>query len=192
MKKYKNRCFFAKMWVFTADSYQKVVLLGLFCLFGFLIELLFYGRGLTTEDVGEPKRRLENNEFQALKNYDPNNAKGAKESTYLHMLISSRLIDYFNSAKKEREISSEDSISNSYTLENEVNDYDEILEPVLETLTYEEQTYLQYRYNDELSFKQIGDIFGITHKQASKKVENIQIKLKRKLEKEDYRLEDII
>ena len=138
------------------------------------------------------KRRLENNEFQALKNYDPNNAKGAKESTYLHMLISSRLIDYFNSAKKEREISSEDSISNSYTLENEVNDYDEILEPVLETLTYEEQTYLQYRYNDELSFKQIGDIFGITHKQASKKVENIQIKLKRKLEKEDYRLEDII
>lgn len=136
------------------------------------------------------KRRLENNEFQALKNYDP--SKGAKESTYLHLLISSRLIDFFNSAKKEREISSEDSISNSYTLEDEVNDYEEILEPVLETLTYEEQTYLQYRYKDELSYKQIGSIFGITHKQASKKVENIQIKLKRKLEKASYRLEDIL
>jgi len=138
------------------------------------------------------KRRLENNEFQALKNYDPNNAKGAKESTYLHMLISSRLIDFFNSSKKEREISSEDSISNSYTVEDEVNDYDEILEPILETLTYEEQTYLQYRYNDELSYKQIGDIFGITHKQASKKVENIHLKLKRKLEKTGLTLEDIL
>ncbi len=136
------------------------------------------------------KRRLENNEFQALKNYDP--TKGAKESSYLHMLISSRIIDFFNSAKKEREISSEDSISNSYTLEDEVNDYSEILENLMESLTFEEQTYLQYFYNDELSYKEIGQIFGITHKQASKKVENIQIKLKRKVKKIDYRLEDIL
>ena len=152
-------------------------------------------RKLTILDVIEEcqdyiKRRLENNDFQALKNYDP--SKGAKESTYLHMLISSRLIDFFNSAKKEREISSEDSISNSYTLEDEVNDYNEILETVVEELTYEEKTYLQYRYNDELSYKQIGDIFGITHKQASKKVANIQIKLRRKLEKMNYTLEDIL
>lgn len=136
------------------------------------------------------KRRLENNEFQALKNYDP--TRGAKESTYLHMLISKRIIDFFNSAKKEREISSEDSISNSYTLEDEVNDYNEILEDVVETLTYEEQTYLKYRYTDELSYKEIGNIFGITHKQASKKVENIQIKLRRKLEKLGFSLEDIL
>lgn len=136
------------------------------------------------------KRRLENNEFQALKNYDP--TKGAKESSYLHMLISSRIIDFFNSAKKDREISSEDSISNSYTLEDEVNDYSEVLESVLETLSYEEQTYLQYRYNDELSYKEIANIFGITHKQASKKVENIRKKLKRKVAKSNYRLEDII
>jgi len=152
-------------------------------------------RHLTISDVIEEcqdyiKRRLENNEFQALKNYDPN--KGAKESTYLHILISSRLIDFFNSAKKEREISSEDSISNSYTIEDEENDYKEILESVIEELSYEEQTYLQYRYNDELSYKQIGNIFGITHKQASKKVENIQIKLRRKLEKMNYSLEDIL
>lgn len=138
------------------------------------------------------KRRLENNEFQALKNYNPNNVQGAKEETYLHMLISSRLIDFFNSAKKEREISSEDSISNSYTIEDEVNDYNEILENVVEELTFEEQTYIKYRYTDELSYKEIGNIFGITHKQASKKVENIQIKLKRKLEKSDYSLEDIL
>jgi len=138
------------------------------------------------------KRRLENNEFQALKNYDPNHAKGAKEETYLHMLISSRLIDFFNSAKKEREISSEDSISNSYTIEDEVNDYSEILEDVLQELTFEEQTYIKYRYTDELSYKQIGDIFGITHKQASKKVENIQIKLKNKFKKSGLTLEDIL
>ena len=137
------------------------------------------------------KRRLENNEYQALKNYDL--TKGTKESSYLHMLISSRLIDFFNSAKKEREISSEDSISNSYTIEDEVNDDDnELLESVLEELTFEEQTYIKYRYNDELSYKEIGNIFGITHKQASKKVENIQIKLRRKLEKLNYSLEDIL
>ena len=136
------------------------------------------------------KRRLENNDFQALKNYDP--TKGAKETTYLHTLISSRLIDFFNSAKKEREISSEDSIRNSYTIEDEVNDYSEILENVIKTLTYEEQTYIKYRYNDELSYKEIGNIFGITDKQASKKVENIQKKLRRKLEKLDYSLEDIL
>lgn len=138
------------------------------------------------------KRRLENNEFQALKNYDPNNAKGAKEETYLHMLISSRLIDFFNSAKKEREISSKDSISNSYTIEDEVNNYNEILEDVLEELTFEEQTYIKYRYTDELSYKEIGNIFGITHKQASKKVENIQIKLKNKFQKSGLTLEDIL
>ncbi len=136
------------------------------------------------------KQRLEKSDFQALKNYDP--TKGAKESSYLHMLISSRIIDFFNSAKKNREISSEISISNSYTLEDEVDDYSEVLETLLETLSYEEQTYLQYRYNDELSYKEIGNIFGITHKQASKKVENIQIKLKRKLAKSDYSLEDIL
>jgi len=150
---------------------------------------------LTITDVVEEcqdyiKRRLENNDFQALKNYDP--TKGAKESTYLHTLIGSRLIDFFNSAKKEREISSEDSISNSYTIEDEVNDYSEILKEVVEELTFEEQTYIKYRYTDELSYKEIGNIFGITHKQASKKVENIQIKLKRKLEKLDYSLEDIL
>jgi len=136
------------------------------------------------------KRRLENNEFQALKNYDP--TKGAKESSYLHMLISSRIIDFFNSAKKEREISSEDSISNSYTLDDEVNDYDKILETLLETLSSEEQTYLKYFYIDELSYKEIGNIFRITHKQASKKLENIRKKLKRKVAKSNYRLEDII
>ena len=150
---------------------------------------------LTITDIVEEcqdyiKRRLENNDFQALKNYDP--TKGAKETTYLHTLISSRLIDFFNSAKKEREISAEDSISNSYTIEDEVNDYSEILENVIKTLTYEEQTYIKYRYSDELSYKEIGNIFGITDKQASKKVENIQKKLRRKLEKLDYSLEDIL
>ena len=150
---------------------------------------------LTIADVVEEcqdyiKRRLEKNEFQALKNYDP--TKGAKESTYLHTLIGSRVIDFFNSSKKKREISSEDSIRDSYTLDAEINDYDEILESVLEDLTYEEQTYLKYFYKDELSHKEIGDIFDMTHQQASKKVENILRKLRTKLKKSNYSLEDIL
>ena len=138
------------------------------------------------------KRRLENNEFQALKNYDP--TRGAKESTYLHTLISSRLIDFFNSAKKDRELSSESSINNSsYERAEELEgDVKEIIDSFTEQLSFEEQTYLQYRYNDELSHKEIANIFGISEKQASKKLENIQIKLKRKLEKANYSLEDII
>ena len=148
------------------------------------------GSSIVEECYDYIRMRLENNEFQALKNYDP--TKGAKESTYLYTLIGSRLIDFMNSAKHQRELSSEDSIRNSYTTEDEPNDYDKILNNVIETLTFEEQTYLQYRYNDELSYKEIGAIFNITHKQASKKVENIQIKLKHKLKKENYTLEDIL
>ena len=136
------------------------------------------------------RKRLENNKFQALEKYDP--TKGAKESTYLYILVSSRIIDYFNSSQYKRELSNENSISNSFTTQNEPNDYDEILDDVIEELSFEEQTYLKYRYNDELSFKEIGTIFGITHKQASKKVENIQIKLRKKLEKANYSIEEIL
>ena len=152
---------------------------------------------LTIVDIVEEcqdyiKTRLINNEFQELKNYNPNHQKKATEETYLHTLIASRLIDFFNSSKHQRELSSESSISNRYTTENEPTDYNEILEDVVESLSYEEQTYIQYRYKEELSYKEIGAIFGITHKQASKKVENIQIKLRKKLEKENYTLKDIL
>ena len=74
----------------------------------------------------------------------------------------------------------------------EATDYDEILDEVIDELSFEEQTYLKYRYHDELSYKEIGDIFGLSHKQAAKKVENIQIKLRKKLEKMNYSLEDIL
>ncbi len=73
------------------------------------------------------KKRLEKDSFQALKNYDP--TKGAKESTYLHTLIASRLIDFFNSSKKKREINSESSISNRIYEESKLeSDVEEILE----------------------------------------------------------------
>jgi len=138
------------------------------------------------------KRRLENNEFQALKNYDP--TRGASEDTYLYMVISRRIIDFFNSAKKDRELSSEDSIRSSSYQEAEPleGDVSEIVEEIVETLTFEEQTYIKYRHTDELSYQEIGDIFGMTAKQAAKKIENIQIKLKRKLKKMGLTLEDII
>ena len=137
------------------------------------------------------RKRLEKDNFKALKKYDPHNAQGAKESTYLHMLVSSRLIDFFNSAPHKRELLVMSSISDR-SQEDNITDYCEIVDDICETLTYEEQTYLQYRYTDELSYKQIGDIFGITHKQASKKVENIQKKLKNKFKKSGLTLEDIL
>lgn len=138
------------------------------------------------------KRRLENNDFQALKNYDAN--KGAKESTYLHMLISSRLIDFFNSAANKREFLDESSISNSYDTETEEisDEPNEILENFVSELTFEEQTYLQYRYNDEMSYREIANMFGIEEKQASKKVENIQKKLRRRLDNSGYDFGDMI
>ena len=137
-------------------------------------------------------RRLEKNDFQALKNYD--SSKGAKESTYLHMLISSRLIDFFNSAANKREFLDDDSINNSYDTDTEEtpNEPNEILGNVVSELTFEEQTYLQYRYNDEMSYREIANIFGIEEKQASKKVENIQKKLKRKLNNSGYDFGDML
>jgi len=138
------------------------------------------------------RQRLEKDEFQALKKYDPKHHKKAKEKSYIHMLVSSRLIDFFNSAKHQRELLVMDSIREVESIEAPINDYNEILDNLLEELNSEEKTYLQYRYNDELSYKEIGAIFGLSHKQASKKVENIQIKLRKKLEKSNYSLEDIL
>jgi len=164
-----------------------------------IIEKLCYNKcsHLTIVDVIEEcqdyiKGRLENNEFQALKNYDANHEKGAKAESYLYMLISSRLIDFFNSAKHQRELSVIDSIREVESIETEPNDYSEILDELIEELTYEEQTYIQYRYNDELSYKEIGAIFNLTEKQSAKKVENIRIKLRKKLEKSNHTLEDIL
>jgi RNA polymerase sigma factor (sigma-70 family) len=151
---------------------------------------------LTITDVIEEcqdyiKKRLEKDSFQALKNYDP--TKGAKESTYLYTLISSRLIDFFNSAKKEREISSESSITNKSYEESELPaDVEDILERFTSQLSFEEQTLLQYRYNDELSYREIGAIFGMTHKQASSKIEKIQLKLRKKMKKAGLSFEVII
>jgi RNA polymerase sigma factor (sigma-70 family) len=136
------------------------------------------------------KGRLENNSFQTLKNYDPN--RGAKESTYLYMVISRRIIDFFNSAKYQRELSVMDSIREVESTQTEQNDYNEILDEVIKELSFEEQTYLKYRYKDELSYKEIADIFDKTNKQVAKKVENIQIKLRKKLKKRNYTLEDIL
>ena len=135
------------------------------------------------------QRRLEKDEFKEFKNYDSNKSK---ESTFLYTVISSRLIDFFNSASKKREIFDEVSISNSYYIEDKPNDVKEIIDKFIIQLSYEEQTYLQYFYNDGRSAKEIGDIFLLTPKQVAKKIENIQIKLKRKFTKANYSFEDII
>ena len=153
-------------------------------------------RHLTIPDVIEEcqdyiKRRIESNNFQALRKYDPN--RGAKESSYLHTVISSRLIDFFNSAKKNREISSEFSInSRSYEANEIPHDIAEILDSYISTLSNEEKLYIKLRFTDDLSYKEIGEIFGITHKQASKKLENIHKKLRTKIQKSGLKLEDIL
>ena len=152
---------------------------------------------LTVIDIVEEfqdyiKNRLVNNEFKELEKYDPNHKSRATANTYLHTLISSRLIDFFNSTKHQRELLVMDSIREVEDVQSEPNDYDKILDGVISELSFEEQTYLKYRFKDELSFKQIGKIFNITHKQASKKIENIKIKLRKKLEKLNYSLEDIL
>ena len=134
--------------------------------------------------------RLERNELQALKNFD--DSKGASESTYLHMLVGSRIIDFFNTATHRRETANEDSITHSYQEVAEVTDYAEILDKVIFDLTPKEQTYVKYRFYDELTPKEIAGILGIESKKVSKTLENIQIKLKRRLEKLDYSLKDII
>ena len=101
--------------------------------------------------------------------------------------------DFFNSTKKKREISSESSISNrSYEESKLENDVEEILEQFISQLSFEEQTLLKYRYTDELSYREIGDTMGMTHRQASSKIEKIQIKLKKRMQKAGFRLEDIL
>ena len=138
------------------------------------------------------KMRLENDDFQALKKYDP--TKGAKESTYLYTLISSRLIDFFNSAKKKWEISSESSINNisykeEYKLESDVED---ILDRFIQQLKDEERLLLKYRYKDELTPKEIADILNQTNRQVSNRLEKIQLKLKNRMKKAGFKLEDIL
>jgi len=137
------------------------------------------------------KMRIERNEFQALKNYDP--TKRAKESSYLHMLISCRLIDFMNSEKHQRELIADDSIKDrSEEVHHPEADVSEIAEKLLAELSFEEQTYFKYRYVDELSHKEIGSIFNMTDKQASKKLENIHKKLKKQQKKAGLTLEDIL
>lgn len=164
------------------------------------------------------ERRLESNDFQVFKDYDVNHEKKASASTYLHMIISQRLIDFLKSAKERYEIPfqnfrgsnegneiSSDEISDilendgEYDSPDSINpeedgfhDEDGILSDVVSELSYSEQLLLQYRYDKELSYKEIGSCMNMEHKHASKKIENIQKKLKRKLEKLGYTLEDIL
>jgi RNA polymerase sigma-70 factor (ECF subfamily) len=140
------------------------------------------------------KTRLESNNFQALKNYDP--TRGAKETTYLYTLISSRLIDFFNSAKRKKEIhiESKNSLVISIIDERDNNslNLDNILEKITSDLKAEEKTLLKLRYTDELSYKEIGEIIGKTHKQVASKIEKILLKLRKKAQKEGLKLEDIL
>jgi len=112
----------------------------------------------------------------------------------LHTLIRDRLIDFFNSAKKRREFSAKDSINNSSYKDEESIDYEtiELIKDIIQELSFEEQVYIQYKYYDGLSHEEIGRVFNKTRKQVDKKIENIKIKLKRKLKKIGLDLKDLV
>ena len=122
--------------------------------------------------------RMINNNFHELRQYD--SKRGAKETTYLHTLIYSRVVDFFNS-KKEREYS-EYSCENSY-FENIIEDSSEddgFLEEFVDRLSALEKTILKY-FEDGYNSVEIGSFLNLTSKQILKKRENIRLKLKREM-----------
>ena len=136
--------------------------------------------------------RIERNDFKALKNYVTN--RGAKSTTYLHMLVNSRLIDFVNSAKERDEILYDPSIidesnpkEDTYTMLDKA-----ILDKAIEALSSKDKLYLQYQYVDELSHKEIATIEGETSKYVSNYLGRIYKKLEKILEKGNYTLEDLL
>ena len=143
------------------------------------------------------KERLERNDFKSLKNYDTNHKKGATASTFLHILLNSRLIDFVNSASERKEklydpsiieVDSQDARENiaQNTIETE------ILDKAIESLNDKDKLYLKFRYKDELSYLEIANIVGGTSKNVSNHIGKVHAKLKKDLEKKNYRLEDLL
>ena len=143
------------------------------------------------------KERIERNKLQALKNYDPNHKKGAKPSTFLHILVNSRLIDFVNCATERREklydlsiieVDSEEAQDNiaPSTVETE------ILDEAVESLTPADKLYLKLRYKDELSHPEIAGIVGGSAKNVSNHIGRVHKKLKKILDEKNYTLEDLL
>lgn len=128
------------------------------------------------------KDKIEKNELKALKNYDK--SKGAKESTYLYMLISSRAIDFCRTLKKIPLIETFETPS--------VEDTQKILEILNKTLTNEEFTTLMFFYIDELTYKEIALIYSC----KPREIENILKRAKKKshkiLNEKGIKLEDLL
>ena len=85
--------------------------------------------------------RIENNEFQALRNFDK--SKGMTKETYIDRLVSSRIIDFFNLARfQKKNFCNIHCISKleEYTIENDMN----IIYSFLNELSNEEKTYIEY------------------------------------------------
>jgi len=143
------------------------------------------------------KDRLESNNFKTLKNYDPNHQKGATASTFLHIVVNSRLIDFVNSATERREktydpsiidVDSQDARENiaQNTIETE------ILDEAIYSLNDKDKLYLKFCYEDELSPAEIADIVGGTAKNVSNHIGRVHAKLKKILEAKNYTLEDLL
>jgi RNA polymerase sigma factor (sigma-70 family) len=138
---------------------------------------------------------LKNDNFQSLKSYNPK--KGAKKITYLYTLIGSRLIDFCNSSKIKKEFSIEGNNSLVFTisyddLEIDHLDLNTILKKITSDLTFEERTLLKYRFVDELTYIEIGDIFGKRAKKISSRIERILLKLRLEAKESGLYLESIL
>ena len=141
------------------------------------------------------RERLEKNEFQALKNYDP--SKGVKDTTYLYMLISSRLIDYMNSAQRKRESAYGSSISDidesTSTLDTLLQEeQSEAIQEVFSQLKESEMNFIQMFHLSKLSHEVIGRKLNISTKESSKRTVKARNRLEFLLDQAGYNIKDIL
>lgn len=131
------------------------------------------------------------NQYQSLKNYD--HSKGTSPKTYLNMLVASRIKDFLNSAPIRREFVNEYSINNSVQENHREDNFTEIKEVIFSLLSDKEALYIEEFYLNSKTAKELASIYGVyTDIQILKILENARKKLKPKLQKMGYELEDLL
>jgi RNA polymerase sigma factor (sigma-70 family) len=139
------------------------------------------------------RERLERDDFQALKNYDP--SKGTKDTTYLYMLISSRLIDFIY--KRKREIPTNSSMRECID-ENDAlakmleEEKSTTIQDVFSQLKESEMKLIQLFHLYKLSHEVIGRKLNISAKESSKRTVKARKRLEFLLDKAGCNIKDIL
>ena len=133
-------------------------------------------------------RRMLHNKANVLQKFD---GSKSSETTYLYTFVSSKIIDFFNSAaQKKRGFFNEDSINNMPDETVQEEDYSEIMEQIFSLLSPKETLYMKLFYLEGYSAKEIEQNVGRhTAKQINKILEGTRNKLKKTL---GYSLEEIL